>query len=134
MAQRTCLILWIFQLEKYLEIVHHLKNICILFNFTTTSLEKKAEWMISVFRIFKLTVWKNKRNGSLIAVESLYISCSRSVFWMKKGEIGFHCWMDLIPIPMLFFPLDFVGLWRKKGNGSLLDLLVRFSLFFIYCF
>ena len=85
MAQRTCWILWIFQLEKYLEIVHHLKNICILFNFTTTSLEKKAEWMISVFRIFKLTVWKNKRNGSLIAVESLYISCRLICVLDEKG-------------------------------------------------
>jgi hypothetical protein len=28
---------------------------------------------------------------------------------------------------LLIFPFDFVVLWRKKGIGSLLDLLVRFS-------
>jgi hypothetical protein len=82
MAQRNC---WIFQLEKYLEIVHHLKNICILFNFITTSLEKKQNGWFQFFEFSSWLVWRNKRNGSLIAVESLYISCRLICVLDEKG-------------------------------------------------
>jgi hypothetical protein len=63
-------------------------------NDNTTSLEKKAEWMISVFRLFKLTFWSFVLNTVYSRIGRFLEEIFR--LWIKKKQgswitIAFPC-------------------------------------------